>query len=782
MQSSAKQSVLLVDDEPQVLVALEDLLSDQFTVFKTESAKDALDIMRRERDIAVVITDQRMPRMSGDELLAALGSSSDASRILVTGFADLSAVIRAVNDGKIFAYVTKPWNAEDLRLKVNKAAEHFWLVKELADERQLLHDLMDNIPDGIYFKDRELRFRHANPAFASMVGAASPATLVGSRLGEVLPSDVAGEANEARVLSKGELVLDVVREQGQGASRRWFSETKAPIRNHQGDVIGLVGISRDVTERIAMGEALRSSEERFREQTQLLNSIMESMGDGVIVTDRSGASLLVNRQAENLLGPAGASMLALDWASNCGVHQADGKAPLSAEENPLRRAVNNQQTTSLEVRVKKQGERDTALAITATPLRDDQHGTVGGVALLRDVTQQRLLEHQLMQSQKMEAVGQLAGGVAHDFNNLLSVIQSYGQLVLRALPEGDPSRDDLAQLLTASQRAATLTRQLLAFSRRQVVQARLLQLNDVVSEVEKMLRRLIGDDITLVTALLPDLGTVRADPGQLEQIIVNLAVNARDAMPNGGTLTIETANVTLDAAYAASHVGVKPGASVMLAVSDTGVGMDRATCERVFEPFFTTKEVGKGTGLGLSMVYGIVQQSGGSIGVYSELGHGSSFKLYLPRVDGQADLVQAPHSSSLAAPQTGTILLVEDDDSVRVVAARILRERGYTVTDTGRVEEALALCSRPGARFDLLLTDVVMPGMSGPRLAEQVLAALPQTRVLFMSGYPGTAIVKGGSLEPGVAYIEKPFAPTVLLDKVRQVMKPDAQTAAWRRP
>jgi PAS domain S-box-containing protein len=772
----------LVDDEPQVLVALEDLLSDQFTVFKTESAKDALDIVQRERDIAVVITDQRMPRMSGDELLAALDKSSDASRILVTGFADLSAVIRAVNDGKIFAYVTKPWNAEDLRLKVNKAAEHFWLVKELADERQLLHDLMDNIPDGIYFKDRDLRFRHANRAFATMVGADSPSSLVGTRLDEGQPESTTIDVNEARVLSRGELVLDVVREQGHGASKRWFSETKAPIRNRAGDVIGLVGISRDVTERIAMGEALRASEERFRKQSQLLNSILESMGDGVIVTDRSGVSLLVNRQAEKMLGPAGARMLAPEWAADCGVYQADGKAPLEADQNPLSRAVRSEETTELEVRVKGQRDRDAALAITATPLRDDQQGVVGGVALLKDVTRQRQLESQLMQSQKMEAVGQLAGGVAHDFNNLLSVIQSYGQLVLRALPEGDPSREDLGQLLTASQRAATLTRQLLAFSRRQVVQARILQLNDVVSEVEKMLRRLIGDDITLITALLPGLGTVRADPGQLEQIIVNLAVNARDAMPNGGTLTIETANVTLDATYAASRVGVKPGEYVMLAVTDTGTGMDAATCERVFEPFFTTKEVGKGTGLGLSMVYGIAQQSSGSISVYSELGHGSSFKLYLPRVDGQAESLGSPNSTSPDTLQKGTILLVEDDDSVRDVAARILRERGYTVTDTGRVEEALALCKRPGTSFDLLLTDVVMPGLSGPKLAEQVTAAFPKIRVVFMSGYPGTAIVKGGSLEPGVAYIEKPFTPTVLLEKVRQVMKPEARTAVWRRP
>jgi PAS domain S-box-containing protein len=781
MQMSGRQSVLLVDDEPQVLIALEDLLSDQFNVFKTESAADALEIVQRERDIAVVITDQRMPRMSGDELLAALGDTSEASRILVTGFADLSAVVRAVNDGKIFAYVTKPWNADDLRLKVSKAAEHFWLVKELADERQLLHDLMDSIPDGIYFKDRDLRFRRANRSFAAMVDAESPESLVGTRLSQGLPGDAESAAvlSEQEILSRGEMVVDVVREQTRGASKRWLSETKAPIRNRAGEVIGLVGISRDVTERISLGEALRASEERFRTQTQLLNSIMESMGDGVIVNDRAGQSLLVNRKAQKLLGTRGPSMLSSEWARDCGVFHADGKTLLEPSENPLCRAIVSEETTELQVLVKSSAAKGTSLAITATPLRDGEHGVVGGVALLRDVTRQHQLEQQLMQSQKMEAVGQLAGGVAHDFNNLLSVIQSYGQLVLRALPEGDPSREDLGQLLTASQRAATLTRQLLAFSRRQVVQSRLLQLNDVVSEVEKMLQRLIGDDITLVTSLHPDLGTVRADSGQLEQIIVNLAVNARDAMPEGGKLTIETANVVLDATYASSHVGVKPGAFVMLAVSDTGMGMDSATRARIFEPFFTTKEVGKGTGLGLSMVYGIVQQSGGFIWVYSELGRGSSFKLYFPQIDGRVSPSQPPDKSTKDSVATGKILLVEDDDSVREVAARILRGNGYTVTDTGRVAEAVAICNQPGVKFDLLLTDVVMPGMSGPKLAEQVTAILPQIRVLFMSGYPGTAIVQGGALQSGVAYVEKPFTPTLLLEKVRHAFKTSSD-AAWR--
>jgi len=773
MESLSKERVLLVDDEPQVLVALEDLLCDKFVVLKAESAEHALDLIGNERDIAVVITDQRMPKMTGDELLVKLAGSTDATRIMVTGFADLSSVIRAVNDGKIFAYITKPWNAQDLQLKVDKAVEHFRLVKELAYERQLLHDLMENIPDGIHFKDRNLRFVRANQPFANMLGATEPDALVGQTLDQLRASSAQSDgsaAEEQLIVSQGTPILDKVRRYQIGETPRWFSETKAPVRNAQGEVIGLVGISRDVTERIQTNEALQISEERQRKQTLILESVLDSMGEGVIVTDRTGKSLVWNRRAEKILGSGPHGHVPRDWAQAYGIFSSDQKTPVPVSENPLIRAMAGEEVAETELFIRNPRVEGTSVAVTASPLRNDGGTLLGGIALIRDVTGQRKLEHQLLQSQKMEAVGQLAGGVAHDFNNLLVVIESYSDFVLDALPAGEPMRDDIGEILAAARRASSLTRQLLAFSRRQIFQIKPLDLNEVVSNVQKMLRRLIGENIDLVTVLDPVLAITKADAGQIEQIIVNLVVNARDAMPRGGRLTIETCNTTLDTLYAASSPAVTPGDYVVLSVSDTGVGMDAATQKRIFEPFFTTKEVGKGTGLGLSTVYGIVQQSGAHIFVYSEIDRGTSFKIYFPKIQRPAEPRTTEKSKRRGPIGAETILLVEDDEAVRNLVVRVLRHHGYTVLAAARVGEARTICNQPGTSIDLLLTDVVMPETSGPTLAAELTERRPGMRVLFMSGYSGGVLEHGGSLRPGMPYLEKPFAASSLAEKVRTVL------------
>jgi PAS domain S-box-containing protein len=620
-----------VDDEPQVLVALEDLLADRFVVFKADSGDTALNMMAAEPGIAVVVTDQRMPQMSGDELLSKLGLTSDAMRILVTGFADLKAVIRAVNEGKIFAYVTKPWDQQDLLLKVEKAAEQFCLGRELAYERQLLRDLMNSTPDGIYFKDRQRRFLRANRAFAESVADVVPEALVGKRLEDLgVVSDVflAAEANEEdRVLQEGVAAADIVRELRRNGTSFWFSETKAPIKTAQGDVIGLVGI-------------------------------------------------------------------------------------------------------------------------------------------LRDITRQRTLEQQLAQAQKMEAIGQLAGGVSHDLNNLLAVIGGYGQLVSQALPPGDPKREDMAEILGATRRAENLIRQLLTFSRRQVVQPKILNLNDSVSSLEKILGRVISESIEIKTNLEPELALVRADANQIDQVILNLAVNARDAMPNGGRLVVETANVTLNGTETGSGVS---GKFVVLSVSDTGVGMDDDTKKHIFEPFFTTKEVGKGTGLGLATVYGITQQCGGHIEVESALGRGTTFKIYLPQVAGAVSTPERRSDRPTGRYGGATVLLVEDNPAVRQMVGRILRERGYSVIEAAHPEEALAAGERQGARFDLVLTDVVMPRMSGPELVKHLRERSAQMRVLYMSGYAGAAISREAAIE-NEAYIEKPFTPDALVETIHTLL------------
>lgn len=371
--------------------------------------------------------------------------------------------------------------------------------------------------------------------------------------------------------------------------------------------------------------------------------------------------------------------------------------------------------------------------------------------------------------QKMEAVGRLAGGVAHDFNNLLSVVLSYSAMIAATLPVADPIREDVLEIEKAGKRATELTRQLLMFSRHEVAEPRVIDLNDLLENMDKMLQRILGEDVDLVSLRAESLGRIRVDPGHMEQVIMNLVINSRDAMPTGGKLTIETKNVVLNEAHAEEHLGVRPGPYVMLAVTDTGMGMDQATQLRMFEPFFTTKETGKGTGLGLSTVFGIVQRCGGSIWVYSEPGNGTTFKVYIPLIDADADVV-APSLAPATLAGTETILLVEDEDQIRAVARGILRKHGYKVIEARDADEALRLCESHPGTIHLLVTDVVMPHMGGPELAKRVAQARPDVKVLCMSGYTDDALIRHGAIDAGIAYLQKPITPDRLAQKVRAVL------------
>ncbi|MCL4300245.1 MAG: response regulator [Anaerolineae bacterium] len=387
------------------------------------------------------------------------------------------------------------------------------------------------------------------------------------------------------------------------------------------------------------------------------------------------------------------------------------------------------------------------------------------------------LEQQFRQVQKMEAIGRLAGGVAHDFNNLLTAIMGYTAMAADTLPPDHAAHPDLEGIQKTAQRAANLTRQLLAFARRQIIEPRVLNLNDLILNVEKMLRRLISEDIKLTALLAPDLAPLKADPGQLEQILLNLVVNARDAMPNGGELIIETANVSLDHDYARRHAEVTPGEYVLLAVSDTGIGMTEEVKARLFEPFFTTKEVGKGTGLGLATCFGIVKQNEGHIRAYSEVGVGTTFKIYLPQVEGVATPLVRPEPIDILAQGTETILLAEDEITVRDLAAQSLRQQGYTVLEATDGLEALELAqSQPQNEIHLLLTDMIMPRLGGANLAEQLRTTRPQLKVLFMSGYTDSTIIRYGLPQTGSAFLQKPFSPRRLIRKVREVLDIEEKT------
>lgn len=513
-----------------------------------------------------------------------------------------------------------------------------------------------------------------------------------------------------------------------------------------------------------------SARHEAEDMRALLAAIVASSNDAIVSKRLDGTITSWNRAAERLFGHPAEEVLGQS------IVVVIPRARLDEERSLIERVTAGERVDHYEtVRQQKDGS-EIVVSISLAPILDASGKVVGVSKTARDLTAQRKAEQalrstedQLRQAQKMEAVGRLAGGIAHDFNNLLSVILSYSEMIMEDMKPNDPTSGDVEEIRKAAQRAADLTRQLLLFSRQQVIARKVIDLNEVLSGVSKMVKRIVGEDVDLVSVPATGLGRVLADPSSVEQVIMNLVVNARDAMPTGGRLTIETANVDLDGEYAREHLGAAPGPHVMLAVSDTGIGMDSATQARIFEPFFTTKDAGKGTGLGLSTVFGIAQQSGGTVWVYSEPGLGTTFKVFFPRVDAEVDAAR-PTLAPATHRGTETILLVEDQDQVRAIAHTILKRHGYRVVTAQNAAEALLLCERFSGPIDLLLTDVVMPHMSGTELAKRLAQGRPELKVLYMSGYTDDSIVRHGVLESKMAFLEKPFTPESLARKVREVI------------
>jgi two-component system cell cycle sensor histidine kinase/response regulator CckA len=501
--------------------------------------------------------------------------------------------------------------------------------------------------------------------------------------------------------------------------------------------------------------------------------LLESAPDAMIILGVDGRIAIANSQAEARFGwsrheLAGQTLERLIPERFRTVHANHyGAFVLDPRPRPM--------AQGLELRALRKDGTEFPVEISLSPFRLGEDTFI--IAAIRDVTMRkegeqalRRAEDQLRQAQKMEAIGCLAGGVAHDFNNLLSVILGYASMILESLSPGDPLRADVDELLVAGHRATDLTRQLLAFSRNQVLEPRVVDLKQELASLQKLLRRLLSEDIELSVMTPESAGKVFVDVGQFEQVVMNLVVNARDAMPRGGNLTIEAANIELDSAYAADHAGVTPGPYVMLAVTDTGVGMTAEIQSRIFDPFFTTKESGKGTGLGLATVFGIVKQSGGHICVYSEPGHGTTFKIYLPRTDRPTEPLAPTANVPVSVRGSETILLVEDEDQLRSLTKTILARHGYGVLEAHNGDEALTICRTHTAKIDLIVTDVIMPRMTGPELRQQLSGIRPETKVLFMSGYPDNSIVHHGVLERGIMFLAKPVTPDALLRKVREVL------------
>ncbi len=504
--------------------------------------------------------------------------------------------------------------------------------------------------------------------------------------------------------------------------------------------------------------ALKESEDRFLRLMRGAKDYALYMLDasGNIASWNSGAELIEGYKAEEVMGKH-VSMFYETSACAHAQQNLDTAAQVGRAEEEGRR-------------VRKGGSTFWA-SVVLSSIHDSSGVLLGFAKVIRDLTERKNWELQLQQAQKLDAIGSLAAGVAHDFNNLLSVILSYSELLALNLNEADPMRADLREIQSAGQLAVTLTRRLLAFGRQQVLQPKVVDLCRIIAALESILRRLVGEDVEIVTNFAPECGKVLVDPGQIEQVVMNLAVNARDAMPDGGRLTIDAAEVLLDEDFAADHIGVTAGPHVLLAVSDTGIGMDEATLARIFEPFFTTKELGKGTGLGLATVFGIVKQSCGMIQVVSQPNHGTTVNVYLPMAD-RAALVRSsvPPPNNEALHGTETILLVEDDEQVRALARTILRRYGYEVLDAQSGGDALLLCEQYSSSIHLLLTDVVMRRMSGRELAERLLKVRPEMRVLYMSGYTDDAVMRSGILQSKVAFIQKPITPEPLVRKVREAL------------
>ncbi len=630
--------------------------------------------------------------------------------------------------------------------------------RRLFEREQLFQLIGENVADMIAVVDIEGNRLYNSPSYYRVLGYTEEELKSSSSFDQIHPDDrnrVREAAAEVRRTGAGRPLEYRIRH--KDGTWRVLESTASVIRSSARETERLVIVNRDITERKEAAESLRMTESGFR-------SMIEDAPYGIFRAATDGALLRAN--------PALQKMLAyekLDELIKANLDREIFRSP--SDFRRLKELLDSaNEFKDVEVELKRRDGTPITVRCTGRRVKEEHQGAPCFDVFAEDVTERRILERQLQMAGKMEAVGRLSGGIAHDFNNLLGVIIGYSQVLKRRLGLGNDLLEHAEEIEKAGQRAASLTRQLLAFSRQQVLTPSILKLNDLVLDMAKMLPRLLGEDITVSTSLFGDLGMVKADQSQIEQVIMNLAVNARDAMPQGGKLLIETANVELDRAYARQHAGAKPGHYVMLAVVDSGVGMNAATLTHIFEPFFTTKEVGKGTGLGLATVYGVVKQSGGYIWVDSEPGKGASFQIFLPRVEETVTTMTsaAPLAETLGGSET--ILLVEDAEPLRKLIRSFLESQGYHVLVGQDGEEAIQVESRHPGKIDLLLTDVVMPGMNGRALAEKLLPKQSGMRVLYISGYTDSFIAAHGVLERGMVLLHKPFTEDALIRKVREVL------------
>lgn len=707
--------ILIVEDSATQAEQLRYILEQHgYDATVARNGREALEAIQRQIP-TLIISDVVMPEMDGYDLCHRIKSDENLQRIpviLLTALSDPIDVIRGLECGADF-FLVKPCNEKYLLSR----------IAMILANRNMNQSEVARMGVEIVFEGR----KHF---------------ITSDRLQilNLLLSSYESAVQKNRELIETQAELQRLNEQLEEKVRERTAALEAEIEEHR-----------------LSEEALRQAEEKYR-------SIFENAVEGLFLMSPNEKFLEVNAAMVHMLG----------YASKDELMDIDPTTQLYADPRTRIEMLDQLQKTGhidgAEVEWKrKDGERIT-VRLGGSVLRNTRGDAIGFEGSAHDITEQRALEAQLRQAQKMEAIGLLADGVAHDFNNMLSVIMGYSEILQMDAEAGSKTAECAEEIEKAAQRAAGLTRQLLVFSRRQVFQPEILDLNAVVGETEKMLRRLIGENIELRCVLDPGLARVKADPGQIEQVIMNMAINARDAMPKGGTLVIETANVELDDTYARQHASVAPGPYVMLAVSDTGRGMDAEIQSRIFEPFFTTKEKGEGTGLGLSTVYGIVRQSGGTIWVYSEVGKGTTFKVYLPQTREKRRPERRTPRSAGSSAGSETILLVEDEESIRKLTQQALERQGYTVLTAANGQEALEAANRHEGTIHLVISDVVLPVMGGPEMAMRLRETRSETKVMFISGYTDNTIAHHGVLETATL-VQKPFTPLALVNKVREVLE-----------
>ncbi|MEP6474529.1 MAG: PAS domain S-box protein [Gemmatimonadota bacterium] len=752
--------VLLVEDNPGdarlIFHLLHEVGANDFEIERVSSLEPALDRLSRA-GVDAVLLDLDLPDSHGLETFTRTRAAAVGAKpiVVLTGLEDERVALDAIGMGAQDFLVKGRVDGRLLARVIRYAIERRRAEGALAASEAHNRTILENVADGVFVMDRTGRYLDVNPQACALTGYSRAELLT---MGTA-DTHLAGERQEARDRIDG-YAAGVL----QPFERRMLRKDGSIILVEAnpavlGDGRTLTTV-RDISDRRKSEEAIRASESRFRELAENVREVF------FVMEPETGRALYVNPAYAEVFGHSREHAYATPHAWTEDIHPDDRELVLDDAGSPSRLA----QFRQVVYRILRPDHSVRWIRARVTPINDEAGKILRIVGIAEDISDLRQAETQFLHSQKMEAVGRLAGGVAHDFNNVLTAILGYTEILLDSCAGNAEQVTDLTEIRTAGMRAAGLTRQLLAFSRQQVLQPMILDISQVARNLDKMLHPLLGDDVSLHLKLANSPGNIRADAGQLEQVIVNLAVNARDAMPGGGQLTIETAGLHLTEGHASGHPPMMPGHYVMLAVSDTGVGMDPLIQARIFEPFFTTKELGKGTGLGLSTVYGIVKQSGGFIWVYSEPGLGTTFKLYFPVVDSEAEPMLPPAEMPDRLHGTETILLAEDDVQLRRLIGVILGKLGYDVIESDNAESAERLAHQRGGAIDLLLTDVVMPGINGRELARRLIETRPAMRTLFMSGYSDAAIVNHGILEPGLNYLQKPFTASILGLRVRQVL------------